>query len=58
MIYNVKLSTVIFQTVTTTLSVTVEDVNDNAPKFNKTSYLFNNIAEEKTNITIGTVHVR
>jgi hypothetical protein len=34
----------------------VEDVNDNAPKFNKTSYLFT--AEEKTNITIGTVHVR
>ena len=53
-----KVSIVIFQTVTTTVSVTVEDVNDNAPKFNKTSYLFTNIVEEKTNITIGTVHVR
>ncbi|VDI57094.1 Hypothetical predicted protein [Mytilus galloprovincialis] len=39
----------------TTFSVTVLDINDNAPKFQNTSYIFTNVIEEDSNRNVGTV---
>ena len=46
-----------FQVVSTSVNITVVDINDNAPHFDKTSYSFNNITEETMNIPVGKVHV-
>nr|XP_034301420.1 LOW QUALITY PROTEIN: protocadherin-7-like [Crassostrea gigas] len=40
---------------TTSLFVNVQDVNDNAPRFNVTQYNFN-VYENMNNINVGTVH--
>lgn len=40
---------------TTSLFVNVQDVNDNAPRFNVTQYSFN-VYENMNNIKVGTVH--